>query len=110
MKHEEEILLQLEDDALADPSHAGDRLPMGGVDGRVVRAEQRDAGDPNAFEPGPNHETIERFDVDGDVRKLGHFVILPVVVVHAPVIGNFNFDFDFDSDVEVDVDVDVQRG
>ena len=76
VQHQEEIAVERDDDALAearDPDHVA---PTGVGERRVDGAEHERAGQAHALEPGPADARVERFDVDGDVGQLRHWLAL----------------------------------
>ena len=73
---EEEVVLEHEDDPLAEPPHCGDPPPLCGADGRLGGPEQERAPEPDRLERRAAHPRLDRLDVDRDVRQLGHGVIL----------------------------------
>ena len=48
--HQEQIVLQLEDDSLPHPPHSDDPLSLGGAHRRIYRAEQKRLGDSRSLE------------------------------------------------------------
>ena len=74
VQDQEEIAVERDDDALAearDPDHVA---PAGVGERRVDGAEHERAGQAHALEPGPADARVERFDVDGDVGQLRHWL------------------------------------
>ena len=70
--HEEELALEADHDALAEPAQL-DHAPTGeGLDRRLDRAQHEHAAQPHAVEHAPLHVSLERAQVDLDVGQLGH--------------------------------------
>ena len=68
----EELVVQLDDDPLAQSPQATHGLAADGGEGRVDGAQHEGAGEPDALEPGAEDARPQRLDVDGDVRELRH--------------------------------------
>ncbi len=72
VQHDEVVVVETERDALAEPTellhhaprHVGDR----GIDG----PQQEGARDPERLERAAHHARSQRFQIDDDVRQLGH--------------------------------------
>src|SRR5215831_18029323 len=69
---QEQIIVELDHDALAKPTQRLDGASMRGGDGRLERADHEGAGQPHALERGAADARVERLDVDGDVGQLRH--------------------------------------
>lgn len=74
MQDEEEIAVEFEDDAFAEPTQTADGLAEHGVDGRIVGAEQEGIGEPDLHERLADDARAEGVDVGDDVGKFGHGV------------------------------------
>ena len=72
MQHEEQVVVELEDDALAEPAQAADRLAEDGVDRRVEGAEEKRIGEPDLRQRLADDAGAEAVDVGDDVGKFGH--------------------------------------
>src|SRR3990172_9151004 len=72
MKHQEEIVFELEDDAFADTVEAENFLPLGSADRRIERAQQKRARQADFLKRLVEQPRFEGFDVDGDVGQLRH--------------------------------------
>src|SRR3972149_4641891 len=72
MHDQEQVALELDDDALADPPDSGDALALGGRYRRVEGAEDDRAPDPDALEDVAYGHAAQRFEVRLDVGQLGH--------------------------------------
>src|SRR5262249_22688119 len=59
-------------DALANAPELADGLTPGRVQGRVERADEERAVDPDGVEAPSDDPRLERLDINGDVRQLGH--------------------------------------
>jgi hypothetical protein len=69
-----DVVVEADRDALAEPRERCHRRAFDRFQRRRDRAQQERIRDAHAFEPPPADVTIERLDVDGDVRKFGHEV------------------------------------
>jgi hypothetical protein len=72
MNDQKEIVLQLEDNALAHSPHTRNTLPGCRADWRIHRAEEKWLGDPHPFEWLTHHSRGESLEINRDVRQLGH--------------------------------------
>jgi hypothetical protein len=72
MNDEEEIVVELQDNALSHPPYTENPFPIGRADGRIDRTEEKWLGDPGALEWLSHDAGLKRLDVDGYVRQLGH--------------------------------------
>jgi hypothetical protein len=68
MDDEEEVLPEVQHQALADPAGAHDRAPLEHRDRRIVGTQDEGARDPEFQELAADHVPVERLHVDGDVR------------------------------------------
>jgi hypothetical protein len=76
MQDEEKIIVEREDDALADAADTADRLAVNGGDRRVDRPEDEWADQVQAFETLADDAGLQCVDVDNDVGKLRQPAIL----------------------------------
>ncbi len=67
-----QIVLEIEDQALAHPVDAGDPLAQRGLQRRVERADEEGAGDAGPFERLTDDAAAQVVDVHLDVGQLGH--------------------------------------
>jgi hypothetical protein len=72
VQHGEIVVLEHENDALAEAAHVPDRAPGEVGDRRVRRAEQKRAADPQPVEPRADQPGGEGVEIQHDVRQLGH--------------------------------------
>ena len=72
MQHQEEIPIETDHDALAEPAKAGEAAVGRRRDRGIDRAEQERAREPHPFEGRACDAGLERLDVDGDVGQLRH--------------------------------------
>jgi len=72
MNDQEELVLQLEDDALSEPAQTQDLLSRRFSNGWLEGAHNERARDPNLLDGLMEHALFERFDVHSNVRKFGH--------------------------------------
>src|SRR5215831_17479854 len=72
MDDQEQGSLELEDDALAQPTDADELLPLRGGERRSDAAQDERMDQADAREPLPLESGPKLFDVDGDVGELGH--------------------------------------
>ena len=72
MNDEEEIVFELQYNPLSHSPHTENPLPIGRADGWIDRTEEKWLGDAGALERLSHNARLERFDVDGYVRQLGH--------------------------------------
>ncbi len=70
--HEEQLALEANDDALADPLDRAHAASLGACDRRHRGAQHERADDAHADERLSDDARSERFLVDGDVGQLGH--------------------------------------
>src|SRR5207247_1955939 len=71
MHHEERILGEGEDDALADAPDVADGVSLDGFDWRIDRTQDEGAEKMQTLERPADEARLQRLDVDDDVRKLG---------------------------------------
>src|SRR5437867_55302 len=69
---EEELVFELDHDALSEPAEPENRLPLQGAEGWLDGAKEKRARQPNAAERLSNEVRDETLDVDDDVGQLGH--------------------------------------
>ena len=72
VQDEEQVVLEHEDDALAQPLERDDPLAVDGGERRLDRAQQERARQPHLVERLADHAVGDALDVDGDVGQLGH--------------------------------------
>jgi hypothetical protein len=72
MKHHEEVVLQCQDEALAEPAKAHHLLAGNGSDRRVHGAEYPGAAEANLHQWPRSHDRLEPFEIDDDIGKLRH--------------------------------------
>ena len=72
VEDEEEVVVEREDDALAEPRDASDHLPLDRAERRRRRSHQKRADQPNAVDRLADDPRGKRFDVDRDVRQFRH--------------------------------------
>jgi hypothetical protein len=72
MNHKEEFILQLEDDALAEPAQTYDDLSLSRRDRRVERAHDERAADPDLLNRLLEDALVQRFDVNRYVGEFRH--------------------------------------
>src|SRR5713226_5900418 len=70
--HQEQVVLELEDQAFARTSQAQDALVFGCFERWIGGAQDERAGEPNALERLAYDVALEKIQVDRQVRKLGH--------------------------------------
>ena len=73
MDDEEEIVLQLEDNALAHSPNSNHSLTVRRADGRIDRAKEEWLGDAYTLECLTGDARLERFYIDGYVRQLWQY-------------------------------------
>ena len=66
------ILIECEDDPLADAADAANDLSLKGVDRRVDGAKNEGAVEDEPLQAMPDDVARQRLEVDDDVRKLGN--------------------------------------
>ena len=71
MKNEKEIILEREDDALAETTKLDNPLSLRGAHGHIDRAEEEWAREPNLFERLVRDAGTKMLDVERDVRIFG---------------------------------------
>jgi hypothetical protein len=72
MKDEEQLFIEIDDDALAETPQAGDGVPVHGRQRRVNGAQEERAAQPDRLE-GPTHDSpLEGLEIDEDIWKLWH--------------------------------------
>ena len=69
--HQEQLVLQREHDALAEPAQAEHLPALGRGDRRHGGAQQERVEQPDAQQAGAEDAALEALEVDGDVGKLG---------------------------------------
>src|SRR6266849_8955004 len=70
--HDEQVVLELEDQAFARTAQAQHALVCGRFERWVGRAQDERAGQPNALQRLAHDVALEKIQVDRQVRKLGH--------------------------------------
>jgi hypothetical protein len=73
---EEQIVLELQYDALSHAPDAGHQLSRCLTDWRIEGAEKKRFRDARPLQTLSDQARLERFYIDGDVRQLGHVLIL----------------------------------
>src|SRR6516164_3543712 len=71
MKNEKEIILEREDDPLAEAAKLDNPLPFRGADRHIDRAEEEGAREPHLFQRLVRDAGTKMVDVKRDVRKFG---------------------------------------
>jgi len=66
------MLIEHEDDPLADAADAANDLSLKGVDRRIDGAQNEGAVEREALEAAPDDMARQRFEVDDDVGQLGN--------------------------------------
>src|SRR5260370_1142591 len=69
---DEAVALELDHDPLAEPPQPGHRAPGDLGRGGVDRAQHERVGQAQALEPGAPDASVERLEIDADVRQLAH--------------------------------------
>src|SRR5439155_10342971 len=72
VEDEEELALELEDDALAEAAEPDDPPALRLADRRIDGADEKWGREPDTLERLPDHARGQVLDVDDDVGKLGH--------------------------------------
>jgi hypothetical protein len=72
MDHEEHIVVEFEHDALADPADAADDPAVDRFDRRINGSKNERAEEMNSLEAPSDDVACQRFEVDDDIRELGH--------------------------------------
>ena len=72
MQDQEEVVIECEDDALADAAEGADGLAFDGGDGRDGGAEEERGGDAELFEGLVEDAGAEGGQVGRDVGEFGH--------------------------------------
>ena len=72
MHDEEQVVRQVENDALAEAPYGPDGLVVYLVDGRRHRPQHERAEQANAFQILPHDARFEARYIDRDIGKLGH--------------------------------------
>ena len=76
MEDEEEVVVEAEDDALADAAERADGAAFDGLDAWDGGAKKEGRGDAEVFERLADDAGLQRGEVGGDVGELGHTEIL----------------------------------
>ena len=85
VKDQEQLAVELDRDALAEPVQVDDRPPLRRRRRRVDRAEEERAREPQAAEQPAGDPLPQALDVDDDVGQLGH--ARPIVPCRARLSG-----------------------
>ena len=76
VKHEPEIAVNADGDALADATQLANGLSFDGRKRRIDRAQQKGGGQPHALEPLAQNARLKRCDVGRDVGQFRHCIQL----------------------------------
>jgi hypothetical protein len=77
VQHQPHIVLQANADALAHSAQLADDLPLGLAYGWVNRAQQKGIGNPHTQQGYSQDSRLQRSQIGGNVRQLGHGFSLP---------------------------------
>lgn len=72
MDDEADLVVEGDDDALADAVEVSDPGGLGGFERGIERAEERDAADAGGVERGPDEPRAEQVEVEADVGEFGY--------------------------------------
>ena len=72
MDHDDVVVLEREDDPLAEPLDVADMFAEHLANGRNRGAQHEGRSEPNVLEDAPLRALREALDVHGDVRQLRH--------------------------------------
>ena len=76
MQHDEQVVLERENDAFAESTKLAHALSLHGRDRWVHAAKEKRAPQPDVFERRTSDSAVQCFDVDSDVGKLRHWTRL----------------------------------
>ena len=72
MDGQEELVLELENEALAQASHPEHTLALGGFQRRIGGAQDKRTREPDVFQRFAHDVRFQKIEIDGEVRNLGH--------------------------------------
>ena len=72
MKDEEQVVVQLEDDSLAEPTETADGPACGPRQRRVNAAQEKWIGQPDLVQRPAHDAEMQTFEIDDDVLEFGH--------------------------------------
>jgi hypothetical protein len=72
VEHQEDVLVELHHEALAQSMQRNDMPTDCRIEGRIDRPQQERAGETHPLDSLADHARTERGDVEEDVRQLGH--------------------------------------
>lgn len=85
MEHEEQVVIEDEQNSLANAAHGTHALAGDRVESRFDRAQHEGAQQLNLLEALPDDVALQRLDVDDDVRELRQLVVRPLVLGLQPL-------------------------